>query len=938
MNYPKKITRVIFAIGLFSIFSYGAFAQTAGTLSTTSATGLLTTDTTPPSAPLVNPPKVSSTSISISWAPSTDNVGVVGYDIYRNDIQVGTTQMLSYVDTAVSPGILYLYTVVAYDAARNMSLRGGPVSVTIPALAIGAYPATTTTTISTTSTTSPLLVVDVIPPSSPIVWTPIISSTTIAIAWAASLDNVGVIGYNIYRNNILIGHTQGLSYLDSVGLSSGVQYLYTIEAFDAAKNISLRSAPVSAVIPLPTTVALSNLNILPSSTTSATGLLTTDTIPPSVPLVNPPKVSLTSISISWAPSTDNVGVVGYSISRNDVIVSTTQALSYIDSSILTPGVLYTYVVVAHDAARNMSLRSVPVSAMIPVVQTYVNPPVISLVSQIDNATGTGTQIRWTTDQPTSSYLSYGTASGVYNFSVKSNNCQAVTNAVDHCVNITGLLSGTSYHYHVSAFNGNNLSSVSPEYLFAAPGALSLPAAAATSSTAIIPPAATTTTAPIASAPRISAPRPVAINPTTIYVPMASSNTPTIPQDNSTTRTAPVFGYMKQTVVHMPTPIKPEVSIKDGAKISGKTEIYAKFPDTVPSVEVRLLRPGVTSPFYLGRAQFDILSDRFVFSWDSTHTPDGQYVLTVSPSGEMSQGVEVTVMVGNENNNGKVAQSNITNATTTSAFITRPATDVQKVVDEIRKEQQQKEAQIKNELVGVLGKYAQGGSVNTDGIGKIITEKSQEIKSAVLSGDITKKDEIVAAIVSSGGSSVASNDAFKKEVEVQVARLAQVADEQKNGVVDNTKFSVDTIKVAEVAKKIDGTETAQKLAFHGKALPNSFATLYIYSIPILVTVKTDSDGYWNYTLDKELEDGKHQVFVAITDVKGQVVSKSSPVPFVKVASAVTVEQASAATLEEQPTPGFAESNYFYGIAFGIALVIILVLVFIGVKRSKEPTLS
>ncbi len=73
---------------------------------------------------------------------------------------------------------------------------------------------------------------------------------------------------------------------------------------------------------------------------------------------------------------------------------------------------------------------------------------------------------------------------------------------------------------------------------------------------------------------------------------------------------------------------------------------------------------------------------------------------------------------------------------------------------------------------------------------------------------------------------------------------------------------------------------------GKALPNSFVTLYIFSTPVVVTLKTEDDGSWVYKLDKDLEDGEHEMYVGITDNTGSIVAKSEPFRFVKEAQAFT----------------------------------------------------
>ena len=94
---------------------------------------------------------------------------------------------------------------------------------------------------------------------------------------------------------------------------------------------------------------------------------------------------------------------------------------------------------------------------------------------------------------------------------------------------------------------------------------------------------------------------------------------------------------------------------------------------------------------------------------------------------------------------------------------------------------------------------------------------------------------------------------------------------------------------------------QKLRLEGKGLPNSFVTIYIYSDPIVLTVKTDSEGNWTYELDKNLEDGNHEAYVAVTDNTGKITAKSEPIAFVKIAQAVTVLPAAEAAEATQTLP-------------------------------------
>ena len=76
---------------------------------------------------------VSSSRINLTWTASTDNVGVTGYKIYRDGVQVDTSPTNSYSDTGLSPSTTYTYTVSAYDAEGNESSQSSSASASTPA-------------------------------------------------------------------------------------------------------------------------------------------------------------------------------------------------------------------------------------------------------------------------------------------------------------------------------------------------------------------------------------------------------------------------------------------------------------------------------------------------------------------------------------------------------------------------------------------------------------------------------------------------------------------------------------------------------------------------------------------------------------------------------------------------------------------------------------
>jgi chitodextrinase len=110
-------------------------------------------DTTAPSTPTgLTATPVSTSQVSLAWTASTDNVGVAGYRVYRNGVQVGTTSALTYQDSGLTAGTSYTYRVAAFDAAGNVSAQSASASATT--LASGGSGGSTPTSFTLTVTRS----------------------------------------------------------------------------------------------------------------------------------------------------------------------------------------------------------------------------------------------------------------------------------------------------------------------------------------------------------------------------------------------------------------------------------------------------------------------------------------------------------------------------------------------------------------------------------------------------------------------------------------------------------------------------------------------------------------------------------------------------------------------------------------------------------------
>ena len=112
------------------------FVPVAGSTFTDSGT-----DTCDGTAPDILPPSppanlaaatAGSRSVNLTWTATTDNVGVVAYEIYRDGSLLATTTGAGFTDNTVVPATSYSYAVKARDAAGNSSASSNAASVTTP--------------------------------------------------------------------------------------------------------------------------------------------------------------------------------------------------------------------------------------------------------------------------------------------------------------------------------------------------------------------------------------------------------------------------------------------------------------------------------------------------------------------------------------------------------------------------------------------------------------------------------------------------------------------------------------------------------------------------------------------------------------------------------------------------------------------------------------
>jgi bacillolysin len=209
---------------------------------------------------------------------------------------------------------------------------------------------------------------DVIAPSAPgSLAASSITQTSANLNWTASTDNVGVDHYNVYVGGSLQGTTTGTSYSVS-GLTANTTYTLTVDAEDAAGNISSASS-----VNITTAVVPDNTAPTPPSSLSASS------------------ITQTSANLNWTASTDNVGVDHYNVYVGGSLQGTTTGTSYSVSG-LTANTAYTFTVDAEDAAGNTSsASSVTITTSAAVDNTA---PTMPSSLSASNTTQTSTDLSW----------------------------------------------------------------------------------------------------------------------------------------------------------------------------------------------------------------------------------------------------------------------------------------------------------------------------------------------------------------------------------------------------------------------------------------------------------------------------------------------------------------------------------------------------------------
>ena len=199
-------------------------ATTTYTLTATNAGGSTTakaTVTVTPALPVITSFKALPAVVK-AGSPATLTWNVTGATALSIDNGVGSVTGAT--SKLVSPSATTSYTLIAASSS-------------------GITTATVTVTVQAT---------DTVPPTAPSLLQPTVRSTDVTLTWNASMDNIRVTEYRVFRDGSAIASVPGttFAYVDKQ-VTPNTRYTYTVRALDAAGNVSPPSNPVQATTPAP---------------------------------------------------------------------------------------------------------------------------------------------------------------------------------------------------------------------------------------------------------------------------------------------------------------------------------------------------------------------------------------------------------------------------------------------------------------------------------------------------------------------------------------------------------------------------------------------------------------------------------------------------------------------------------------------------------------
>jgi len=406
----------------------------------TTADTVLTSDTIPPFWPggtNLTRNSVDSSSVLLTWTPAQDNVGVTGYKVYKEGVEIATVDASTteYIATGLANRVSYVFSIEAFDATGNLSTSGPSISAAAGGLYLAGAYLTGISGDSPASTTGPAIEGSGSVPLSPMfllnfsnnvvkdqIWT---NNQSKVVLQDGSGNNVPVSVTRIpdtinfaERNNVFVSPL--------APLTASTQYkLIIVKGFTANNESTLG---VNREISFTTEAAASGSPAWPSG-----GTMTAS---------NPSQSGLT---LAWSPADAGAGVTSYIMIKDnsDIIKGMNGAAANCDITDLTAGTTYNFRVQAFNSATNWSSPGPSVDASTLTDTAAIIWPQGSSLSAT-NISETGLTLNWT---------GLTESDGVTGYNIyQDGNLLNTTPVTGTSYDVTRLTAGTAYNFKVEAGN------------------------------------------------------------------------------------------------------------------------------------------------------------------------------------------------------------------------------------------------------------------------------------------------------------------------------------------------------------------------------------------------------------------------------------------------------------------------------------------------------
>jgi chitodextrinase len=281
---------------------FAVHARLDGDISDIAMLEITVADDVPPSQP--ETPVVSDITdngVTLSWIPSSDSVGVTGYEVVLNGLLVFQTPDTHFTFTQLTSGAYHWVFVRARDKEGNVSAGSRPVTFK-----------------TTGQAPSPR-------PSAPQASITALTSTSARLGWEYE-DDIPVSGVRILINE---EHFRDVLLLNGIVLNNlipNTEYSISVSMFDVYGQLSE-----------PTMLTFEPRDVTPPSLPGHLGIV---------------EVTADSVTLSWESSTDDIGIHEYVIYNNHEYFDSTPLTHYTAVDLL-PGT-YSFEVCAMDLSGNAS--------------------------------------------------------------------------------------------------------------------------------------------------------------------------------------------------------------------------------------------------------------------------------------------------------------------------------------------------------------------------------------------------------------------------------------------------------------------------------------------------------------------------------------------------------------------------------------------------------